>query len=79
MLTIARSENGTMRHVPLNQAAAQALEELRERPNGSEFVCGGAREPRRWFEPVLADAKVANFSWHCLRHTFASRIVMAGG
>lgn len=78
MLTIARSKNGTMRHVPLNQAAAQALEELRERPNSSEFVCGGARESRRWFEPVLADAKVANFSWHCLRHTFASRLVMAG-
>ena len=78
MLTIVRSKNGTMRHVPLNQAAAQVLEELRERPNGSEFVCGGARESRRWFEPALADAKVANFSWPCLRHTFASRLVMAG-
>lgn len=61
MLTIARSKNGTMRHVPLNQAAAQALEELREPPNGSQFVCGGARESRRWFEPVLADAKVSEF------------------
>ena len=35
-------------------------------------------EPRRWFEPVLEDANVANFSWHGLRHTFASRLVMAG-
>ena len=42
------------------------------------IFCGGAKEPRRWFEPVLADAKVLNFSWHCLRHTFASRLVMAG-
>jgi integrase len=66
-----------MRHVPLNQAAVQALEELWEQRNGSEFVCGGDREPRRWFESVLKDAKVANFSWHCLRHTFASRLVMA--
>jgi len=44
----------------------------------SDFVCAGAKEPQRWFEPALKDAKVANFSWHCLGHTFASRLVMAG-
>jgi len=78
MLTILRSKNGAMRHVPLNQAAVKALETLHKRYPASELVCGGAREPRRWFEPVLKDAKVASFSWHCLRHTFASRLVMAG-
>jgi site-specific recombinase XerD len=78
ILTIPRSKNGAMRHVPLNQAAVKALETLREQYPASELVCGGAREPRRWFEPVLKDAKVSNFSWHCLRHTFASRLVMAG-
>ena len=78
ILTIRRSKNGAMRHVPLNQAAVKALETLRKQYPASELVCGGAREPRRWFEPVLKDAKVANFSWHCLRHTFASRLVMAG-
>jgi len=78
ILTIPRSKNGTMRHVPLNQAAAKALETLREYYPASELVCGGAREPRRWFEPVLKDAKVASFSWHCLRHTFASRLTMKG-
>jgi site-specific recombinase XerD len=78
ILTIPRSKNGAMRHVPLNQAAVKALETLREQYPASEFVCGGAKEPRRWFEPVLKDAKVSNFSWHCLRHTFASRLVMAG-
>jgi site-specific recombinase XerD len=77
-LTIPRSKNGAMRHVPLNLAAVKALETLRKRYPASELVCGGAKEPRRWFEPVLKDAKVANFSWHCLRHTFASRLVMAG-
>jgi integrase len=78
MLTIPRSKNGTMRHVPLNQTAVQALEILRKRLPASQYVCGGAREPRRWFEPVLKTAKIANFSWYWLRHTFASRLVMAG-
>jgi len=78
MLTIPRSKNGSMRHVPLNQAAIRALEELRKQHDASEFVCGGCREPRRWFELVLTGAGITNFSWHCLRHTFASRLVMAG-
>jgi site-specific recombinase XerD len=77
-LTIPRSKNGSMRHVQLNQGAIKALEILRKQYPASELVCGGAKEPRRWFEPVLADAKILNFSWHCLRHTFASRLVMVG-
>jgi len=31
-----------------------------------------------WFTTVLAEAKVENHTWHCNRHTFASRLVMAG-
>jgi integrase len=41
MLTIPRGKNGSMRHIPLNRAAAQALEELRKQHKNSEFVCGG--------------------------------------
>ncbi len=78
VLTIQRSKNGTTRHVPLNQSSLNALESLRERAGSTGFVCGGAPGPRRWFEPALAEAKIASFSWHCLRHTFASRLVMAG-
>jgi site-specific recombinase XerD len=78
VLTIPRSKNGSTRHVPLNQAALGALQDLRVRTANTGFVCGGGPGPRRWFEPALACAKVMGFSWHCLRHTFASRLVMAG-
>jgi integrase len=78
VLTIQRSKNGSTRHVPLNQAALGALEDLRKRTGSLGFVCGGAPGPRRWFEPALKAANIAAFSWHCLRHTFASCLVMAG-
>jgi site-specific recombinase XerC len=33
---------------------------------------------RRWFNEALTKAKFKDYSWHCKRHTFASRLVMAG-
>jgi Phage integrase family len=32
----------------------------------------------RVFRPALRAAKIRDFSWHDLRHTFASRLAMAG-
>ena len=83
MLTIPRSKNGETRHVPLNGTALSALTDLRKRGDGTGAVVrnldGDALAgPRYWFEPALPKAKVRRFSWHCLRHTFASRLVMAG-
>lgn len=78
LLTIPRSKNGAMRHLPLNGSALHALVELRARNEDSEFVCGGLRNARHWFEPAVDAAGLKDFTWHCLRHTFASRLVMAG-
>jgi site-specific recombinase XerD len=82
-LTIPRSKNGEMRHIPLNSAAISALEAFRKRGDSTGNVIRNSdgetlAGPRYWFEPTLKKAKIYRLSWHCLRHTFASRLVMRG-
>jgi site-specific recombinase XerD len=83
IVTIPRSKNGEVRHVPLNGAALAVLEEMHRRSDGSGAVFRNlAGEPlagpRHWFDLAVLEAELADFTWHCLRHTFASRLVMAG-
>jgi integrase len=83
MLTIPLSKNGGLRHVPLNDQAVAALLEIRKCSNDQPYLFlnrYGQRlvSPREWFDPAVKAAKLKNFTWHCLRHTFASRLIMAG-
>ena len=78
VLTIPLDKGGETSHVPLNAAALRALLDLRRLHGKTEFVCGGTRSPRYWFEAAIREAKIEPFTWHCLRHTFASRLVMSG-
>lgn len=80
--------------VPLSNTAKRAASRsIRRRRAPSETLQapGGASEwamvnemggriiiQRRLFETAVETAKPTNFTWHCLRHTFASRLVMLG-
>lgn len=71
---LGRTKSGRPRSIPLNGEARRALESLRS--SKRERVSPG--HPRWWFEKVVAGAKIDKLRWHDLRHTFASRLVMAG-
>ena len=89
-ITIPRSKNGGIRYIPIDETAVAALLALRSRSGGTGPVMVSARSghgylaghplktPREWFDAACRRAGIADFTWHCLRHSFASRLVMAG-
>lgn len=78
VLTIPLDKGGKTSHVPLSAAALRALLDLYRLYGNSDSICGGMCSPRYWFEAAVKAAKIESFTWHCLRHTFASRLVMSG-
>src|ERR1700723_1489372 len=86
VVSFSRSKAGAGYQVPLNETAIAALKILRERGDGTGAVIRKPRpvktradgrelfSSRRWFENCLSEAKIENFRWHDLRHTFATRL-----
>jgi len=74
-LTIPKSKHGEKRHVELNESAKRALARLQPKSEGPIFVW---RWYRKWFSKVCRAARVANFRWHDLRHTYGSRLTADG-
>jgi len=81
-VTLRHTKNGKPRTVPLNAVALAAFEQLKPaEAHGPVFLNtegNPMRSARDWFEPAVEAAKMKDFTWHCNRHTFASRLVMAG-
>jgi integrase len=85
-LHLLKTKNGDPRVIPLNSVALAALGQLqgKDAKPGTSPVFPSARTgdslqgSRGWFSTALDDAKVLDYTWHCNRHTFASRLVMAG-
>jgi integrase len=84
MLNIPRTKNEEPIHVPLNDAAVAALRVVHARGDGkgrvfhSEKTGAPLENGRHWFDDAVIEARIKNFRWHDLRHTFASRLRMKG-
>ena len=85
-LHLPKTKNGDPRTIPLNAVALGALTDLKGsvKTKGTGPVFPSVRSgdslqgSRGWFPTALAEAKIDGYSWHCNRHIFASRLVMAG-
>jgi integrase len=77
------AKNGESRTVPMNRVLRDALKALRDHSDGLGRVfrsrTGGAfRSVRTRFTTACRNAKLADVTPHTLRHTFASRLAIAG-
>jgi integrase len=83
-LHVPVSKNGAGRHLTLNPEVIAAFRVLFARTRGQgpifQATRGGValQGPKHWFEDAVKSAGLKFFTWHCLRHTFASRLVMSG-
>ena len=87
VITIPMSKSGRTRHVPLSEGAKTILRSF-ESFLHSPYVFPSVRDPltplnpdsflRNVYGPALRKAGIQGSCWHSLRHTSASRRVMAG-
>ncbi len=88
VLTIPRSKHGGTRHVPLSDEAVEILKAIRTETRVVSAWCFPSQNPathidpqnfyRRVYLPAVGKAGIKDMTWHTLRHTCASRLVMAG-
>ncbi|WP_186193807.1 phage integrase [Burkholderia gladioli] len=78
----ATAKSRRVRHIPLNAEANDVMGRWRRQTPGQVVFPGIDGEPivevKTAWGNLLSAAKIADFTWHDMRHHFASRLVMAG-
>jgi integrase len=85
-VTVFHSKNGERRTIPINQTVFDLLKNRSKvRPLKTDLVFYGevytpidAHNLRRAFRTSTKKAKIDNFHFHDLRHTFATRLIQSG-
>lgn len=77
------AKSGQTRHIPLNDEAWKILSGWKAQSEGTGLMFPGRDgtamdNVRKSWEGVLEAAGIMEFRWHDLRHSFASKLVMAG-
>jgi site-specific recombinase XerD len=83
-IQLVATKNGSSRVVVLSKEAVEAFKVWQARRSPHTQRVGEPMEnPRAWFRLVMEDAvqenrQLADVTWHVFRHTYISRLVMAG-
>lgn len=82
-LRAAIMKGGKSAVLPLNKTAFESLKswrELTKRTSGYIFPGDGSKlkDTQKPFGRIMRDAGIENFTWHCLRHDFASQLAIRG-
>jgi len=87
-LLVRETKNGEPRHVPMSRRARWLLQKLAARDPLATWVfqsqsregkSAPARDIKKSWRKALVDARIDDFRFHDLRHTFASHFAMKGG
>jgi integrase len=84
LISLDVTKNGSDRHIPINAACLAAFAVLAATPHRKadrvfmSMKGEPLNNPRKWFASAMQDAKINGLHWHDLRHTFCSRLAMAG-
>jgi integrase len=63
----------------LKKLSLQRKDRAIDQPNNApDDVVFGIGDNKKWWEAALKEAKIKEFRWHDLRHTFCSRLAQAG-
>jgi len=81
-ITVINSKNNESRVIPANQTLYQELLALSEKAKGEYVFSDKDGHPfgdiKKGFSSALKRARIENFRFHDLRHTFGSHLVMQG-
>lgn len=82
VITLPKTKNGEVRHVPMSTNVRDILLNMKERSTSAVVFCdeetGESYNFRKSFETALKKSNITDFKFHDLRHTFSSHLVMAG-
>lgn len=81
MVQASYAKNGERRSIPMNDLLHHTLEEVRIKTLGPVFPNRKGTQYRNFrtpFNNAVRKAGISDFTFHDLRHTFASRLVMSG-
>lgn len=80
IITVKRSKSGTVRHIPMNELVYETLRAMPGTRQGRVFRYEGnpIESVTRSFNAAVRRAKIPRCRFHDLRHTFATRLVLAG-